>query len=390
MNPMDDPPVRRLTENVIIREPLLITILVVLASIFFVLTHSYTQAYDRRREELGTLWLNRGNVDLQQNQPAAAVDAFRTALVYAPHQWEYRLRLAEALTAANRINEAIAYYRSLRQNRPDSGIVNLELARLISRTGDGEEVQKLYNGAIFGEWAANASENRREAFFELIDYFLKRNDTAQAESQLIALSANLPADAQVHRRVADLFLQVGDNQRALEQYGRALREKPKDADMLLGVGKAAFRSAQYAVAKSYLERAVREQPQKEEAKTLLEASQWILTSNPLAPDIPISEKTRRIMRSFSQAGQRLQACALQSHVDLSAQPSSTALGRLFEKWKRAKPTVTEFRLRRDPHLPETTLALVFEIEEQTAQCGTPTGADLALLTIARQRSRENQ
>lgn len=380
-----------LTESVIIREPLLIAILAVLASIFFALTHSYTQAYDFRREKLGTEWFNRGNADLQNHQPAAAVEDFRTALVYAPHHWRYQLRLAQALTAANRVGEATAYYRSLRQSRPDSGVVNLELARLVARTGDGDEVQKLYNSAIFGEWEANASENRREAFFELIGYFLKRNEEAQADSLLIALSADLPADAQTHRRVADLFLQAGDNQRALEQYRQVLRGKLRDEATFFGAGKAAFDSGQYSAAKSYLERALREQSQHGEARSLLVASQWLLASNPLAPDISESEKARRIVQSFAQAGQRLQSCVQQSGPSNSTSSSATALGQLSEKWQKARPTATEFRVRRDPHLAESTLALVFEIEEQSAGfCGAPAGADLALLTLAHERSSDSR
>jgi hypothetical protein len=57
---------------------------------------------------------------------------------------------------------------------------------------------------------------------------------------------------------------------------------------------------------------------------------------------------------------------------------------LAGNWEKMKPQISEQDLKRDPDLVEASMALVFEIERQTsATCGTPTGADLALLLIAK-------
>jgi transcriptional regulator GlxA family with amidase domain len=49
-----------------------------------------------------------------------------------------------------------------------------------------------------------------------------------------------------------------------------------------------------------------------------------------------------------------------------------------------KPQISEQQLRQNPDLLESAMDMVFEIERQTsATCGTPTGADLALLLIAK-------
>jgi hypothetical protein len=58
---------------------------------------------------------------------------------------------------------------------------------------------------------------------------------------------------------------------------------------------------------------------------------------------------------------------------------------LSDQWVVLKPQVTERELRRDPDLGQKAMDLVFRIERQTsAVCGTPSGADLALLLIAKE------
>jgi len=92
----------RLRKNLRLREPLLVLILSVLASIFFAATHAYTSAYDRRRAGLGQQWFDSALAELHAGRPDSAVGMFQTALRYAPESWDYRLQLAKALTAANR------------------------------------------------------------------------------------------------------------------------------------------------------------------------------------------------------------------------------------------------------------------------------------------------
>src|SRR5271165_2286697 len=193
-----------LTRNHVIREPLLIALLVLLAIASFAFTHGYSQAYDDRRYQLGREWLGRASLDLNSGQPAAAVEEFRTALVYTPQSWECRLGLAEALMRAGQTRQAQEYFGGLWQSHPQNGEVNLQLARLAAHAGKTEEAQRYYNGAILGDWPDPADENRRDAAFELIDFYLQRHDFREAESQLLTLSGNLPDDPALQTRVADL------------------------------------------------------------------------------------------------------------------------------------------------------------------------------------------
>jgi len=66
----------------------------------------------------------------------------------------------------------------------------------------------------------------------------------------------------------------------------------------------------------------------------------------------------------------------------SSAPNNLAAKRA--KWEQMKNQVTEQGLRRNPDLVDAAMDLVFDIERQSnATCGPASGADLALLLIAR-------
>ncbi len=58
-----------LRRDFVVREPLLVAILVLVTILFSTITHSYTQAYDRRRNLLGQQWYATGDAELQKNRP---------------------------------------------------------------------------------------------------------------------------------------------------------------------------------------------------------------------------------------------------------------------------------------------------------------------------------
>ncbi|HEY2384889.1 MAG TPA: tetratricopeptide repeat protein [Terriglobia bacterium] len=379
----------RLPKNLRLREPLLIIILIILASILFAVTHAYTQAYDRRRTELGQQWFDSALAELRSGSANSAVEGFQTALSYAPANWDYRLELARALTAANRTAEARAYYQTLWQTNPDDGSVNLQLARLAVQNGTREEAERYFNGAIFGIWESDAAENRRAALFEMIDFYLRQNNYGAADSELTVLSANIPEDPNTHARVAGLFLRVNDNARALTEFRSALLRDPKNPATLRGAGEAAFRLGRYRDAKSFLDSSLRFGPENQFARDLLATINAILSLNPLESRIPSWEKAQRIVRGFQIAGDRLNACMMQLQA-APANPSSIGLGEFSEKWMMLAPMVQELKLRNDADLSQEAMELTFSIEQQTSTlCGPPpAGPDMALLTIAQARPKD--
>lgn len=375
-----------LKRDLMVREPLLAGILVIIALVFSAVTHSYTHAYDLRRNELGKEWDERGSLELKNNRSASAIEDFRTALLYAPENWDYRLHLAEALTLANRTNQALDYYLSLWQSNPRNGPVNLQLARLAARTGESAEAERYFNGAIFGDWPEHPADHRRDTSFELINFYLEHGATGQAESQLMILSANLPEDPALHVRVADLYARVGDEQRALNQYRQAMNLAPKYLPAVRGAGEAAFRLGDYRAAQTYLSRVVRQDESDAEAKKLLDVAQSVFSLNPFEPGLPEAEKARRSLLVFEIAGKRLQSCQA-----LKATSAPLGLAPPLEAWKKWRPNANFGHLMRSPDEVDALFDFSADVEKQLqSTCGDPASDDLAVLAIARLRPTEEK
>lgn len=364
-----------------IREPVLISILVLITIVFSALTHSYNDAYDRRRAALAVQWFDRGNHELNSNQPQAAIEDFRTALLYDRRNFDFSLHLANALNKAQRTDEAQNYYLSLWQRDPSHGPVNLELGRLYAKKGLAAEAERHFNGAIFGNWPNDAPANRRAASLELISFYLDRGDLGHAESQLIILSDNLPEDPALHTLVGDLYSRVGDDQRALGQYREAIRLNPAYPPAIEGAGKAALRLGDYRTAETYLNQALHTDASDVAPRNLLDVIQSILTLNPYERGLSQSEKSQRTLRAFDVAGRRLTACISRSVAGTVAP--------FLDKWKELKPTANLSFVKQHPEQQDILFDFAVSAEKAAENiCGELSPGDSALLTIAKQREAE--
>jgi tetratricopeptide (TPR) repeat protein len=370
----------------IVREPLLVTILLLITVAFSALTHAYSQAYDRQRAALGVDWFERGKQELGKNHPAAAIEDFRTALFYDAHNWDYSMHLADALAQSGQTDQALNYYLNLWQTRPSSGQINLQLARLTAGKGDVNGAERYFNGAIFGDWPEHAAENRRIASMELIHFYLNRGDSGHAESQLIILSENLPQNPELHTRVADLFSQVGDDHRALEQYRHAERLNPDYEPAIQGAGETAFRSGDFYAAQEYLQKIVRLDDSNTSSKKSLAVIQSIFQLNPYERGISEAEKMRRTLRTFEIAGNRLRSCG-----GASNSAPNTSMEPQLERWKQLQVMANSRFLTQHPEEIETLLEFSINSERLAEpKCGEPGIEDEAVMAIARQRESQDR
>jgi tetratricopeptide (TPR) repeat protein len=366
-----------------------VTILVLMTLVFFSITRAYSLAYDRRREQLGEQWLESARQDMAQNRASTAVESFRTALVYLPQSWECRLGLAEALLRAGQTRQAEQYFESLWQIQPQNGRVNLALARLASLSKNSEEAQRYYNGAIFGDWPDRPEENRRQAAFELIEFYLQRNDKRHAESQLITVSASLPDEPWLQTRVGNFFAATGDFPRALDHFKRAARQQPDNLQALLGAAHSAFELGDFLMAESYAARALQVDGSSTDASQLRDLAQSILQLDPWERGLTSAEKARRALRSYQIAGDRLAACG--HNVTESAEPAVSPLASSLEKWRKWKPNANLSALLRDPDLADELFDSSLQFEQSTqALCGRTSLQDEALLALARKRSAQDK
>jgi tetratricopeptide (TPR) repeat protein len=352
----------------------------------------YTANQQGRGRKLYELGLEDAKAGRYEN----AIADFRAALSCDAANSQYQLSLARALRDSNdprRLDEAESYLVALWQRTPQDASVNLALARVAAHRGSIEDATRYYHNAMYGVWNGDPDGNRNRARIELIEFLLKKNARAQADSELIALAAALPGDPAEHLEAAQLFEQAQDYPGALAQDELALKMEPQDPKALAGAGEAAYHAGNYTLAERYLRGAVEGNRQDRASQSLLDRTDLILANNPFHSHISDAERNRRISSAFEQAGDRLLQCARQTGVDLNNPQnlSGSPLPLLQSRWLLAKPKLALLRTDAETDLPDAIMDVVFQVEQQTAAtCGQPQGRDLALLMISRKREGATQ
>jgi tetratricopeptide (TPR) repeat protein len=368
------------------QRPVMLALLTGFTLLFILGVTGLSKAYQAQRQALGSRWFTRGVADLNAKNFDAAVKEFRAALLYARDDYNYQLNLAEALIGAQQTGQASAYLLNLWDREPENGQVNLELARIAAQKGQTTGAVRYFNNAVYAAWPPDQETQRREARLELIGLLLRTNAKTQAQAELIALAENVGDDPAEQARIGDLFMRAGDYQNALDAYRLSLKYERHDAAALKGAGDAAFELGQYAVAEHYLEMAVLEDPKDTPAAERLKTAEMVVRMDPFRDQISSAERNRIIVEAFATAGERLSHCPVPNNAGaVSAGSPPVSQANVNEQWAALKPQVTERHLRTDPDLGQTAMDLVFRIERQTrAVCGMPSGADLALLLIAKE------
>jgi tetratricopeptide (TPR) repeat protein len=164
---------------------------------------------------------------MAEKRPAQAVTAYENALVYSHNNFQYRLKLTDALVASGASSEAFAQLRDFRAQHPDDAQVNLNLARLEARNQHVDEALQYYHDAIEGVWPEHSDPlpQRIEARLEAAEYLARLGHKDEAEGVLVAVAAALPAASAEQPRLAELFLRNGDAERALDIYEMQLSQK---------------------------------------------------------------------------------------------------------------------------------------------------------------------
>ena len=367
------------------RETILLLCIPVLV-VLFVITSFATKIYHSKQRALAEEWYDRGEVDLKASQARKAIGDFDRALFYSRDNRLYRMRLAQALLAANQVEEAGPYLLNLWQHEPGNGTVNLELAHLAARKGDAAEANRYFHNAIYGVWEKDPQNQRRQVRLELCEFLLSRGERQAARAALIELAADLPKDAGLYAHVGTLFLKAEDYSQALDTLRQALNLDPKQQAALRGAGEASFRMANYRDARRYLDRAVRLNPQDTAAAQRLEMTNLILSIDPLERGLSAQERARRVVLAYQQVVERLRECGQKRGEALAGEQPLMELQTIYARAMQIRPKVRERVLQRNSDLLMSTMELVFEIEELTERdCESATGMDLALLLIARKR-----
>ena len=359
------------------QRPVILASLTLLAVVFFLAVGGLSRVHQAQRPgDWGALF-NRGIADLNAQRYDAAATDLRAALLYAPDEYSYQLKMAEALIGQGHSGQALAYLTNLWDREPENGFVNLELARIAAQREQTDDAIRYYRNAVYAVWPSDQEGMRLDARLELIDLFLRIRDRAQAQGELIALEASAGRDPVRQERIGELFLRAEDYEHARQAFDTVLKLDRHNAVAMAGAGYAAFELGQYSSAQNYLQAALAANANDTASADRLKITQMVLHMNPFRRQISVSERDRIVVEAFQTAGERLRTCKLPAAAG-GAQPS------LNDEWAQLEPQITGSGLRRNPDLVETAMDVVFRIERETSTtCGSPTGIDLALLLISK-------
>ena len=353
---------------------------------------------------------------MQAGNPAAAAEDYRNALSYDRENDLYRLRLAQALLASNRLNEAHAHLISLWDEEPADGEVNLGLARVYVRRNDPNQAVRFYRNAINGVWSDTPQQHRIATRFELVQYLMQQHHTGQASAELLALQADQPPKVSDQLRLAGLLLQVGEAARATDVYNKVLKDDPGNAQAWLGLGEASVKLGEFQQAEHALTVALEHDPKFAEARQQLDLVREVLRVAPLLRGLSPAERTRRVADAFNVAMSRLTGCASQKQYSLNppgTASESTGLSKptagvaegpsvmtpdtmtpapddlqlLYSRGLQIKAAASERALRDNPDSLEPVMQFVLQVEQSTAPiCPDMSETDRALLLLAQHES----
>ena len=360
------------------REPLIVLVLAVIAIVFFLAVTGLSNIYQKQRNLIGDAFYSDGIADLQQGAAALAVRKFRAALTYSRGNFRYQLSLAQALADEQRTDEASGYLLNLWQTNPNHGTVNLALARIFADKGNIEEASRYYHNALYAAWDSDPDEKRQQVRLELIRFLLKAQLQTDADSELIALAANVPANSPLHGQLGELFLQAHDYEHALAEFHEASQLNHHDLAAAFGAGQAAFELHRYGQTRNYLRNVIAENPENSNARLLFDKAGLVEDLDPYRRDISMSKRNQIVLSAFAVAEQRLGSCK-------TAGIANAIPDTIGKRWPQLKAQVNAVSLRRDPDLANEAMDFVFSVEQQLTQCGAPTEKDDALLLVSRLR-----
>ncbi len=386
-----------LSKSTLRTEAVLITVLSAIAVAGLVAVFFLVARFRSWQFSLAARTYQHGTNEIRFGNASQAIEYFRSALAFDPDNFDYQFSLAEALERAGRYDEAEAYLRNLWDREPQSGSVNVQLARLAAHRDQTTDVLRYYHNAIYGIWKGDPIQNRWQARLELVNYLIAKNDVTQAQAELIAMEAGLGTDPQIRMEVADLFAKIQDYQHAFDEYRQVRQLDRKNVQAAAQAGIAAFKLGHFRTAQHFLEGALYGGDRDPIVRNMLETTWVIFSASPFRRGLSQEERVTRVRSAFQTASHRLEAC-MTAHGESSSNASAgtpaaapSALQDLASQEDELKADMRRPSDLKDADLQEDAMEFVFDVEEQTqGMCGPPTGPDLALLLLGRGREVAEQ
>ena len=302
-------------DSVLLRPSLFRTLFfVAIAGVSVVLIDSVLAGTERRETALAAARFDReGQALMGRGQYAAAANAFRSAIANERGNTEYPLALGQALLDAGQLDEAGDTLTDLLEADSMAGAPNLAMARVFAKEGQFEDAAFYYHRAIYGQWKGDAQgyaeNNRVKARFELADFLAARNSKAELLAELLPLQEQAPGDYDTQMKLGRLYMTAGAPGRAASLFHDLVREYPRNADVLLGLGGADFAQGNYADAESAYNSVLRLRPGDLVAKKQAELCGEVLDLDPLRRGLDAAERYRRSVLVLQMVVDRVGQCS---------------------------------------------------------------------------------
>jgi tetratricopeptide (TPR) repeat protein len=282
---------------------------VAIASVALVLIDSVLAGTERRETALeAARFYHDGRQMMQQHRYANAADAFRSAIANARGNMEYPLALAQALLAAGQLDDADATLTDLLQSDSMAGAPNLAMARVFAKKGLYEDAEFYYHRAIYGQWKADAQNNRVKTRFELADLLAARDSKPELLAELLPLQDQASNDAATQAKLARLYMIAGSPARAAAIFRDLVRLNPRDTAAEEGLGNAEFALGNYPEAQSALVAAVRLSAGDQSARKALELCDQVLNLDPMRHGLDNPERYRRSVHVLELVVDKVTQC----------------------------------------------------------------------------------
>ena len=165
----------------------------------------------------------------------------------------------------------------------------------------------------------DSESQRTEARFELIDLLEKSGRSGQAQAELLALKAAMPADPAIRKRVGSLLLRLSMATDAAAVFRELLQNNPDDAEAEAGLGEAELASYHPLEAQAAFREAARLQPGNVDYQARARLLDQVISMDPALAGLDAAERYRR--------SQHLLEAALAAFEDcLAAKPRADSAG----------------------------------------------------------------
>jgi Tfp pilus assembly protein PilF len=237
-----------------------------------------------------------------------AGERFASALASQRNNTAYALGLAESMMVEGRNDDAEQTLTDALDRAANDGAVNLQMARLLERTGRRGESTVYYHRAIFGRWDADSTQQRIQARFELVDALARRKDGGAMLAELLPLQATLPDSPAISRRLAHLFLEAGSPRRAMDIFRDFIRRDARDADAYTGMAEAALALGNFATARADFLEASHLEPDNASISARSAVADTLLTLDPDARRLDERERVGRAQALLGRAIAERERC----------------------------------------------------------------------------------